>query len=65
MVLANGDSWDRYAAGQWLTLDDWLRANPNDPDAAMIRETNARWKRIHLEYQRQYFGWGAFILRAK
>ena len=25
MVLADGDSWDRYAAGQWWPLDEWLR----------------------------------------
>lgn len=63
MVLADGDSWDRYAASQWFTLDEWLRANPDDPDATEIRAWNAREKRAHLMYQRQYLGWGVFVLR--
>ena len=31
MVLANQDDWDRYVAAQWLTVDDWLAENPDDP----------------------------------
>ena len=30
MVLADGNSWDRYVASQWWALDEWLRANPTD-----------------------------------
>ena len=33
MVLADGDSWDRYSAAQWMALSDWLRDNPSDPEA--------------------------------
>jgi SAM-dependent methyltransferase len=65
MVLANQDSWDRYAAAQWWTIDAWLRANPSDPEADDIRATNTQWKRIYFDYQRAYMGWGVFILRAK
>ncbi|MEZ4669936.1 MAG: methyltransferase domain-containing protein [Anaerolineae bacterium] len=65
MVLADGNSWDRYSAAQWLTIDDWLRNNPNDPDAAELRQWNARAKRAYLEYERAYLGWGVFVLRAK
>ena len=28
MVLADQDSWDRYAAAQWLNIRRWLDANP-------------------------------------
>jgi ubiquinone/menaquinone biosynthesis C-methylase UbiE len=28
MVLADEDSWDRYAAAQWLNLRTWLDADP-------------------------------------
>lgn len=65
MVLADGNSWDRYAAAQWLTVDDWLRANPNDPEAPALRQWIADAKRVHLEYQRRYLGWGVFVLRVK
>ena len=37
MVLADGDSWDRYEAAQWRTIVDWLDANPADPDHDAMR----------------------------
>lgn len=63
MVLADGDSWDRYAASQWWTIDRWLDANPDDPEAPGMREFLHRWRRSHLEYGRRYLGWGVFVLR--
>ena len=63
MVLADDDSWDRYAASQWWLLSDWLRANPDDPDAPRIREFFHYTRRSYLTYGRRYFGWGAFVLR--
>lgn len=62
MVLADGDSWDRYSAAKWMTVDTWLRANP---DAAELHAWIARDKRSYLEYQRPLFGWGVFVLREK
>jgi SAM-dependent methyltransferase len=65
MVLADGDSWDRYAAEQWFTISDWLRSVPADhPDAADMREFLAHGRRSHLEFLRRYLGWGVFVLRA-
>ncbi|MBF8192654.1 class I SAM-dependent methyltransferase [Nonomuraea sp. K274] len=63
MVLANPDSWDRYVASQWWTMSDWLRENPDDPDAPELRDFLTRSRRSHLEYGRDYLGWGVFILR--
>ncbi|MFG1710263.1 SAM-dependent methyltransferase [Nonomuraea sp. M3C6] len=63
MVLADQDSWDRYVAGQWWTMSDWLRDNPADPDAPAMRDFLTRARRSHLEYGRQYLGWGVFVLR--
>ena len=65
MVLADLDSWDRYAASQWLTVDNWLRANPDDPEADDLRAWDARWKRVYMDYQREYLGWGVFVTRMK
>jgi SAM-dependent methyltransferase len=64
MVLADGDSWDRYAASQWLTISDWLRDNPEHPDAGDMRAFLAHSRRSHLAYNRRYLGWGVFVLRA-
>ncbi|MFI6503370.1 SAM-dependent methyltransferase [Nonomuraea typhae] len=63
MVLASPDSWDRYTASQWWTLSDWLRDNPHDPDAPAVHDALRQWRTSHLEYGRQYLGWGVFILR--
>jgi SAM-dependent methyltransferase len=65
MVLADQDSWDRYVASQWWTMDAWLRANPDDPDASTAREWNAHWRRDYLEFGRRYLGWGIFALRVQ
>lgn len=65
MVLADANSWDRYVAAQWWTVDEWLRAHPEAPDAAALRDWNALWKRIYLQHQRDYLGWGVFVVRAK
>ncbi|WP_037908129.1 SAM-dependent methyltransferase [Actinacidiphila yeochonensis] len=64
MVLADGDSWDRYAAEQWFAIDEWLRSVPSDhPDAADMREFLAHDRRTHLEHRRSHLGWGVFVLR--
>lgn len=63
MVLADQDSWDRYVAAQWWTITDWLRDNADDPDAPAMREFLDAARRSHLEYGRDYLGWGVFVLR--
>ena len=63
MVLADGDDWDRYEARHWKTVDEWLRANPDHPDAADLRARRDESRREYLTYGRRYFGWGVFVLR--
>lgn len=63
MVLADGDSWDRYAAAQWWTVADWLRTNPDHPDAPEMRQFLEEGRRAHLQWVRRYLGWGVFVLR--
>jgi SAM-dependent methyltransferase len=63
MVLADADSWNRYAASQWWLLSDWLRAHPEDPDAPRIREFFHYTRKSYLTYGNRYFGWGAFVVR--
>ncbi|MBA2478227.1 MAG: class I SAM-dependent methyltransferase [Sporichthyaceae bacterium] len=63
MVVADGDSWDRYAASQWWTLAEWLRANPDDARAPAVRAFRDDARRSHLAYVRRYLGWGVFVLR--
>jgi hypothetical protein len=64
MVLADHDSWDRYAAGQWYAVERWLAANPDHEDAPGMGEMMRDSRREYLTYGRRYFGWGVFVLRA-
>jgi SAM-dependent methyltransferase len=65
MVLADGDSWDRYEGAQWRTLDRWLRDHADDPDHAAVRAFLTDNRRAYLAYGRRYFGWGVFVLRGR
>ncbi|MEV0388775.1 methyltransferase domain-containing protein [Nonomuraea sp. NPDC050643] len=62
MVLADQDSWDRYAAAQWLNLRRWLDANPGDELAGELRAELTTAPVRHARYQREYLGWGVFAL---
>jgi SAM-dependent methyltransferase len=65
MVLADGDSWDRYVAAQWWTAAEWLREHPDHPDHTAMREFLEEGRRSHLQYGRKMFGWGVFVLRLR
>ncbi|MEO3925470.1 methyltransferase domain-containing protein [Micromonosporaceae bacterium B7E4] len=62
MVLADQDSWDRYAAAQWLNLRRWLDENPDDELHAELRAELDTAAARHVRYQREYLGWGVFVL---
>lgn len=63
MMLADQDSWDRYAAAQWLTLRTFLDAHPEDELADRIRAELRTGPARHARYQREHLGWGVFALR--
>lgn len=65
MVLADGDSWDRYMASQWMTASTWFGEHADEPDAEEFADRVAAGRRAYLEYGRRYFGWGVFVLREK
>jgi SAM-dependent methyltransferase len=62
MVLADQDGWDRYVAAQWLNVRRWIDSNPDD---ALVDEMRAELNSAplrHVQYQREYVGWGVFAL---
>jgi SAM-dependent methyltransferase len=63
MVLADHHGWDRYVAAQWMTVSDWLRTHPDNPEAAEIRQLHERYRHEYLTYTRRFLGWGVFVLR--
>ncbi len=62
MVLADQDSWDRYAAAHWLNLRRWLDANPDDELAGELRRELTEDPLRHVRYRREHLGWGVFAL---
>ena len=64
MIASSGDDWDRYETLHWLALDDWLRAHPDDPDAASFEEMGRRRKSRYIEWERALLGWAIFVGRS-
>ncbi|GAA4904511.1 SAM-dependent methyltransferase [Nonomuraea thailandensis] len=62
MVLSDQDSWDRYAAAQWLNLRRWLDRNPDDELAPEVREELTHEPARYARFTREYLGWGVFAL---
>lgn len=65
MVLADEGGWDRYVAAQWLTVREWLDANPGDELAADFRAELDTAPLRYVRYQRRYLGWGVFALKRR
>ncbi|MEU9201335.1 methyltransferase domain-containing protein [Streptomyces sp. NPDC048332] len=62
MMLSDQDSWDRYAAAQWLSMRRWLDENPDDELAPDVREELTTEPAHYARYGREYLGWGVFAL---
>lgn len=59
MMLSDQDSWNRYAAAQWLSMRRWLDQNPDDDLAPEVREEPTTEP---ARYRHEYLGWGVFAL---
>ncbi|TXS35697.1 SAM-dependent methyltransferase [Streptomyces sp. OR43] len=62
MMLSDQDSWDRYAAAQWLSMRRWLDENPDDELAPDVRAELITEPTRYARYGREYLGWGVFAL---
>ncbi|SFX61494.1 SAM-dependent methyltransferase [Marinospirillum alkaliphilum] len=65
IVLADQEGWDRYEAAKWLTMRRWLETNPDDELVGEVRALLNEAPRRHVEYTREYLGWGVFALMAR
>jgi SAM-dependent methyltransferase len=63
LIASSLDDWDRYETLHWLTLDEWLAANPDDPDADELRELGRRRRDRYLRWRRDLLGWCIFVCR--
>jgi cyclopropane fatty-acyl-phospholipid synthase-like methyltransferase len=62
MVLADQDDWDEHASTRWMSIRRWLDAHPEDELAAEFRQELTDGPHTHVRYQREYLGWGVFVL---
>jgi SAM-dependent methyltransferase len=65
VIASSEDDWDRYETLHWRAVEEWLAANPADPDADDIRGRSERWKRTYLRHGREYLGWAIFVGRKR
>jgi SAM-dependent methyltransferase len=63
MIAASEDDWDRYETLHWLALEEWLAANPGDPQAEEFREQGRRQRERYLRWTRALLGWAIFVCR--
>jgi SAM-dependent methyltransferase len=57
LITASTDDWDAYESLHWASLEEWLAANGDDPEAAEIRAEHERSKWHYLEQGRETMGW--------
>jgi SAM-dependent methyltransferase len=63
MVVHDARAYDRVWAPQWRVISDWLRDNPDDPDATGFRHIRNGTRRAYLAWGRDYFGFATFVCR--
>jgi SAM-dependent methyltransferase len=61
MIASSEDDWDRYESLHWRALEEWLAANPRDPDAPEIRDRHERARDDYLRFERELLGWAIFV----
>ena len=64
LIASSEDDWDRYESLHWLTLDEWLAANPEHTQAAEFRAQGAASRARYLAWERAVMGWAIFVCRS-
>jgi SAM-dependent methyltransferase len=63
LIDGSFDDWDQYESLHWLAAEEWLRANPDDPDAEAIRVRSDRFRERYLRWERDLVGWAIVLGR--
>ena len=64
LIASSEDDWDRYESLHWQTLDGWLEANPEHPQAEEFRARGAAQRDRYLRWQRASLGWAILVCRS-
>ncbi len=62
-VASPDQEWDEYTWRYTTALEDHLRAHPDDPDAAEIRNRAQGWRALYLAEGRETMGFGLYLFR--
>jgi len=62
-IVSNHDDWDHYETLQWWTVDDYVRANPDDSDNPELLERTRAGKESYLRWGRDTQGWAVYVFR--
>ena len=63
LIASSADDWDRYESLHWRALEEWLAANPDDPDAPEIGRRHQANRDRYLSVDRELLGWAIFGAR--
>jgi SAM-dependent methyltransferase len=64
LIASSEDDWDRYESLHWQTLDRWLAANADHPQAEEFRARGAADRDRYLRWERTVMGWAIFVCRS-
>jgi SAM-dependent methyltransferase len=64
LIASSEDDWDRYESLHWQTLDRWLAANQDHPQAEEFRARGAADRKRYLRWERAVMGWAIFVCRS-
>jgi hypothetical protein len=62
-LVSNHDDWDHYETLQWWAVDDYIRANPDDPDNYDLLARIRMGKERYLRWGRDTLGWAIYVFR--
>jgi hypothetical protein len=63
LIASSQDDWDRYESLRWFSLEEWLVANADDPDAEEFRRRGQHTRDRYLRWTRDLLGWAIFVCR--
>ncbi|MEJ5293231.1 MAG: class I SAM-dependent methyltransferase [Candidatus Methanosuratincola sp.] len=62
-LVSGYDDWDHYETLQWWSIDEYIRAHPDDPDIHELVERKKREKNLYLQRGRETMGWAVYVFR--
>lgn len=63
-AVSPDQDWDDYAWRMAAAVEHWLAANPDDPEAASVRQRGAFMRAAYIAQGRDSMGFGVYLYRA-